>query len=144
MRKIVNWLKDAIKIADSLWIRSAGHEVRIFGNPRVPEGTIFYGFYDWPKRSRFLFGIDSPNEITVQVERTVLANVVGDLVGKKVEIEDTTWQIVDYYFIRNSFLGKYRIALVCERFQKVEKDGIQFKCPHGHHMEIKDEPQNGN
>jgi len=146
MRAIFNFLKDVCRAVDGLWIESAGHPIIVKGimhrkkpdtnalyiedqrelTKIYPEVTI-YGFYNYPQMQYFqMFGIDSPDELEVQVNNEIVTEKLSGLpvIGALLEIESDDWIVINRSYIYNRFVGKYRLALVCQRFQRSITTGI--------------------
>lgn len=115
MRTIFNFIKEAAIAIDKFWIDSGGHEITIVGKDQK-----FYAFYDMPNIKQCnMFGIDTPNEIEVQINRDVfLKNSELFALARKLKIENNTWQITNKYWMHNRFLGKYRISLLCQKYEE--------------------------
>lgn len=131
MRKIFDFIKEAIITLDDLWINNAGHEIKITEIPPIEGCNItIYGFYDIPKIGNNNFGIDAPDKIEVQISMdTYLKHKDIIKLGSKLKIEGAQWKIVHTTWIFNRFLGKYRLELVCSMF-------LEHKSPseNGVHM----------
>lgn len=145
MRAIFNFIKDVCRAADGIWIESAGHPITVKGIFRrkkddnelyiedagefiqlYPE-VLIYGFYDYPQlQQTSVFGIDAPDELEVQVNIAIVSDRLGGTpeIGTLLSIEDGDWIVINRSYIYNRFVGKYRLALNCARFQRSVTTGI--------------------
>ena len=157
MRAIFNFVKDALRKIDGYWIENAGHPITVKGvfkstgtglDPLYREDrektfetitpTLIYGFYNYPKTSVYsLFGIDAPDELTIQLNAGILCNKLGKIpeIGTLLNIEEADWIVINRGWIYNRFIGKYRIELTCQGYQEsttLGKNGISIQTSSKH------------
>lgn len=137
MRMIFDLLKNVARKLDGYWIDSAGHPIVIKGyfKARQTDGvylgnwvdfeaitpTLIYGFYDYPGASQVsMFGIDAPDEMEVEINTESVFYKLGLIIpiGTRMTIEDGEWIVINRRYVYNRFIGKYRLALTCVRYQE--------------------------
>lgn len=151
MRVIFDFIKYVCRKIDGYWIESAGHPIIVKGVFTVrekdevyfgrltnlsPINIIIYGFYDYPTESQFsIFGIDSPEEMVVQINPETISEKLVPAIGTLLNIESCDWLVVNRAYVHNRFIGKYRLALQCQRYQESVTTGIHMKTSSGHTTE---------
>lgn len=150
MRAVFDFIKDTLRKIDGYWIESAGHPIVVKGVFKRDEaveklyredrGTVFdtlphvtfHGFYDYPTLpSLTCFGIDAPDEMEVQVNYDIVTSRLGKVpeIGTLLTIEQSDWMVINRSYIYNRFIGKYRLALLCARYQESVTTG-NGTCKH--------------
>ncbi len=162
MRILFDFIKDAMRKIDGYWIESAGHPIVIKGKftpqqsiaiysedrgtkfeARVP--VLIYGFYDFPVSYAYsTFGIDAPDELTIQVNAENLIKKAGEIpvIGTLLWVEQSDWLVINRAWIYNRFVGKYRLEFTCQRYHEsvtTGKNGVYMQTQSGHTMELDDE-----
>jgi hypothetical protein len=155
MRKFFDLIKTAAKAIDGFWIENAGHPIVVSGVFRPTNNNIdniycedrdkifesmhvtIYGFYDYPTTSYCTtFGIDALNDLEVQLNAELLLKKLGKFpeIGTLLYIEQSNWLVINRSWVYNRFIGKYRISLICQRYQEsvtTGKNGIRKRPYYG-------------
>jgi hypothetical protein len=142
MRMIFDLAKEAARVMDGLWIKNAGNKIKLLNSNKV-----IYGLYDLPEnKNRSPWAIDNPDIMLVEISIDDAGNLDHTKLNQYLLIEDSTWKIINYHFIRNRYLGRYRMGIICSRCEEcaTNKDGIHIQSSHGCHFEMNDESQNRN
>ncbi len=137
MRKIFDFLKAAYVEVDRFWVNSAGWPVQVVGNVVSKESTneiyvedvpkqityfgaptTIYGFYEKSTNSEFnAFGIDAPDEVYIELNLSEWESRPFSGKGLLLSIEGEGYIVVNLKIDHDSFFGKSRVGLICQRFQ---------------------------
>jgi hypothetical protein len=144
MRKVVNFLRKTVNLANKIYVDSFGDELEYW--ELIDEGKAretlynedlehsfspsvkFYGIVDYtiisPPLSKF--GIDDPDEAFVYVNYEDCIKILGHppVIGSIIsEQNGDQWRIINTSLIKHKLWGKYKLQLMCERFIVSEKSG---------------------
>ena len=140
MRALINWFKIIANGLDGVWINNGGWPIEVIGyfKPTAkPSDSLYiedraemiklekpikiYGFYTLPEIKHLsYFGIDSPDEMIIEVNPNNICRMLGKLLspGLVLETEGMKWLVVNIRWRHHWFFGKRRMSLHCQMYQE--------------------------